>query len=138
MRNKRKVHNYFIGFVHAFLLGLPILVLLNLMFVGYKDGFTAVVGSDSTNYVADMDFVNTALSTYMSDYEFGFTLVSFDLLTLFNIESTSMSQFINYYCNYLLNVEIVLFIPEVLLVVFTMFKNLIYKLCDRLGNEDSF
>ena len=132
---KRKIHS-FITFLHCLALALPLLMLVYMYVVSFFNGYTAVDltqgVSQSVNYNNDLD-INDIFTYFNTNYLTAFSVVNVDFMSAMGITSTlGYIVFINWYCNYLINISLVLFLPEVLLIFISIARNLVLRWDDSI------
>lgn len=134
---KKKFKHGFLGCIHCFILALPILFVLYYVLVNFNDGFTAITGSESLNFdSSNLQTLEEIHQYVMNNYTFTFNVVNFDFMSIFGVDDTNYYiQFVNWYLNYLINMELVLFLPEILLIVLTMAKRLVLSWSNKIGES---
>lgn len=136
---KRKIKHGFLGLVHVVVLAFPLLIIFYLIMVEFSNGFTAVtiggVASESLNYDNTFD-LSEVFDEFNTNYSFTFGLVSFDFVSSMEVTTNiSYVVFLNWYMNYLINFELILFLPEVLLMFISIARHLILRWDNKLMNE---
>ena len=59
-------------------------------------------------------------------------VIDYDFLNLFGVSQNNVyTQFINFYINYMISMELIIFLPQVLLVFFEMIRKLIFAFVDK-------
>lgn len=134
MKNRR-IRKHFLGVVHVLILAMPLVILLVQSIVYVFNGNTAIfdngVASQSLNYDQQTEY-SAVFTNFMTNYADTFTLINADYLDLFGITSTnSYMLFANWYLNYMLNMSLVLFLPEVLLWFIEFARNMLYRVSER-------
>ena len=130
MKKRKRVVN-FVSFLHCLALALPLLMLVYMYVVSFFNGYTAVdlTGgvSQSVNYNNSLD-IDSIFTYFNANYLFTFDVVNVDFMNVFGITTTlPYIVFINWYCNYIINISLVLFLPEVLMFFISFARNLVLR-----------
>lgn len=125
----KKIRHGFLGLVHVSVLALPLVFIAIMLLINVLNGYQASavdgVASMSTNYSQSLD-INSVFTYFNTNYQFSLDIVNIDFLDVFNIDTTlDYMVFTNWYLNYLINMELVVFLPEILLMFFKMARNLV-------------
>lgn len=132
---KKRIENKFLAFLHCTIEGLPLLMVLFYAITMFFNGFTASGSSMSVNYSSNF-YLEDAFTYFNANSVQIFTIVDVDFLDLMGITSTNAYlDFVNWYLNYLVNIELVLFLPEILLIVIHGFKKLVACWTNKIGES---
>ena len=130
----RKTKHKFLAFIHCTILFVPIIFIAFYCLIQFNNGFTAGA-TDGLNYQSNF-VLEDAFTYFNTNNQFTLSIVNIDFMSMMNISATnSYVVFNNWYLNYLINMELVLFMPEILLIVISGAKRLVLSWSDKIGES---